>query len=506
MASKGKNEVTLTLVGDEKDLQRAFDAVGQASRDMEKKVEGASRSVAGSFDRVGEAADTVDTRAMGFRDTMTGVQDSLKAVGVELSGGFFDSLLLAGFGIGDLASGIFNFAAPALKDLVDKVGKAKLAMMGLGVAAAAAAITGIVILGQQSKRTGNDLSEMAEDLERMVDTGKETVLLKKLFTDTGEGVGDLKMQIRDASNGFTSFMANVSTFGGAVGDRAIDPIKELDAAMAQLVDQGADAELVIGRLAQTYNLTATEVEQLRALLPKYGEAAERAKERTGELGDAHSDAAKSVAIQNRNLKELADTMRAQTDPVFGWVQAQKGVKDAQDAVNEAQKEFGRKSPQYRDALLGLAQAQLGLVGATAQVQGATDVTLIPALQRLVAGGQLSKQAFDELVTALDAAKAAVQRLDGTNARINIEQRFTRSGQQIPWGGGIPEFHSGGVMPGAPGSEGLALLQAGEKILPPGAGSGGAPVVVQAGGSGLDRMFVSWLEGVMRRNNLILVRR
>lgn len=30
---------------------------------------------------------------------------------------------------------------------------------------------------------------------------------------------------------------------------------------------------------------------------------------------------------------------------------------------------------------------------------------------------------------------------------------------------IPKFHSGGIMPGAPGSEGLALLQAGERITP-----------------------------------------
>lgn len=33
---------------------------------------------------------------------------------------------------------------------------------------------------------------------------------------------------------------------------------------------------------------------------------------------------------------------------------------------------------------------------------------------------------------------------------------------------IPGFHTGGVMPGRPGSEGLALLKAGERVLPPGA--------------------------------------
>jgi hypothetical protein len=40
----------------------------------------------------------------------------------------------------------------------------------------------------------------------------------------------------------------------------------------------------------------------------------------------------------------------------------------------------------------------------------------------------------------------------------------------------PKFHDGGVMPGAPGTEGLAVLQAGEVVSPAGAGSG--PTVIQ----------------------------
>jgi hypothetical protein len=44
---------------------------------------------------------------------------------------------------------------------------------------------------------------------------------------------------------------------------------------------------------------------------------------------------------------------------------------------------------------------------------------------------------------------------------------------------IPKFHSGGIIPGAPGSEMLAVLQAGERVTPAGAGSGGA-VTVYAG--------------------------
>lgn len=45
---------------------------------------------------------------------------------------------------------------------------------------------------------------------------------------------------------------------------------------------------------------------------------------------------------------------------------------------------------------------------------------------------------------------------------------------------IPKFHSGGIFPGAPGSEGLAILQAGERIIPNGASGSGGAVTVYAG--------------------------
>jgi len=46
---------------------------------------------------------------------------------------------------------------------------------------------------------------------------------------------------------------------------------------------------------------------------------------------------------------------------------------------------------------------------------------------------------------------------------------------------IPRLHQGGVMPGAPGTEGLALLQAGERVTRAGA-SGGVSVVIDMRGA------------------------
>jgi hypothetical protein len=61
---------------------------------------------------------------------------------------------------------------------------------------------------------------------------------------------------------------------------------------------------------------------------------------------------------------------------------------------------------------------------------------------------------------------------------------------------IPKFHSGGVVPGTPGSEMLAILQAGEKVTPA-SGSGGADIVIRSGGSRLDDLLVEILSGAIR---------
>jgi len=127
----GKPQVTLTIAGDSTKVEQAFARTGAAARTMGDEVS----TSAGSFDRVGEAADTVDTRAMGFRDTLTGVEDGFKGIKMATSEGLgFESLLLLGMGVGDLASGMFNFLVPSLKSSV-----AWLAQTKVGTLATAAA-------------------------------------------------------------------------------------------------------------------------------------------------------------------------------------------------------------------------------------------------------------------------------------------------------------------------------------------------------------------------------
>jgi hypothetical protein len=63
---------------------------------------------------------------------------------------------------------------------------------------------------------------------------------------------------------------------------------------------------------------------------------------------------------------------------------------------------------------------------------------------------------------------------------------------------LPHFHSGGFVGGTPGSEQLAVLQAGERVLP--ATSGGDPMTltINSGGSRLDDLLVEVLAAAIGR--------
>lgn len=131
------NEVKLTFAGDSAKLEQAFDRVGSAARSMESDT----RAAADGFDRVGEAADNVDTKAMGFRDTLTGVQDGFAGLKKVTEGDIgFESLLLLGFGIGDLASGFYNFLIPSMKSAVAWLKTTKVATLATAAAQKVAAV------------------------------------------------------------------------------------------------------------------------------------------------------------------------------------------------------------------------------------------------------------------------------------------------------------------------------------------------------------------------------
>lgn len=130
-----KNQVTLTFAGDTKQLESAFDRVGQSSRQMSDNV----GEAASGFDRVGEAADSSEAKAQGFSDTLTGTKDTMLGVSEIAKGNLFEGFVMAGQGMADLAGGAATFLVPALKSSVTWLGQTKVGMLAHAVATKVAA-------------------------------------------------------------------------------------------------------------------------------------------------------------------------------------------------------------------------------------------------------------------------------------------------------------------------------------------------------------------------------
>ena len=142
-------DVTVKMKGDSSDLVRELGKVESAL----DGVEGSGKRMSGGLDPAIDKFDDLDTKAMGFRDSLTGVEDTMAGTAALAEGDLFKGLLTLGMGIGDLASGMVNLVLPALKSFkLSMVTTARTAMTTAAthVAAAARQVAAWVVLGAQA--------------------------------------------------------------------------------------------------------------------------------------------------------------------------------------------------------------------------------------------------------------------------------------------------------------------------------------------------------------------
>ena len=133
----GGPTVTLTFAGDSTSLEQSSDRAGSATQRFSQAIDESGRRMQDSgkrLDATREKFDTLDTRAMGFRDTITGLQDGWKAWNDETLS-TPERLLTVGFAVGDLASGMANWLIPALGGIAPMARAAWAALTGpVGIA------------------------------------------------------------------------------------------------------------------------------------------------------------------------------------------------------------------------------------------------------------------------------------------------------------------------------------------------------------------------------------
>lgn len=397
-------------------LKDSVKGAGDATSDMSKhSVEGADR-----LNRLGEASDNVDTRAMGFRDTVTGVSDTLKGLN-DSSLSTEQRLFTLGAGIGDLGSAGYNLLVPAMSkakqvisDLRDPTSDLGGRMQGLGksivgIGAGAAIIAGVgYALDAAFADKAANVNALSYALAQFSQTGKASGEAARVF---GGSLDDLKTSLEMTSGGgVAKFIEGIydlipgSDLVGVSMSEAKDKISALDSALTQLAQRSpADAGAAFQKLTQDMGLNYDQVTKLKEQLPGFNTAMQQS-------AAAANDSAEGQERNKQALSDYLTQLQAATDPVFNLINALGQVDTAQTSYNEAVKQHGVNSREASDASLALAEA----------VRGAEDAAL---------NGQLS---YSDFSAALDhwvqsgaiTAQQASSIRDRVNEAHNAASAFT----------------------------------------------------------------------------------
>lgn len=190
---------------------------------------------------------------------------------------------------------------------------------------------------------------------------------------------------------------------------------------------------------------------------------------------AADDAASSYKDAAQELQDYVDVVKAQTDPAFALIKAQRELKESQDAYNEAVKEHGRNSPEAREALLAMAQASVELSGAVAEAQGTFDGKLSPAMRATLRAANLTEAEINALEKEFGQARRAGDQFAKTYTA-NVVVRYREVGRAVPIYGeyqsGIGGRAHGGIQGAQNGQMSSGLTMVGEHgrellDLPPG---------------------------------------
>jgi hypothetical protein len=195
---------------------------------------------------------------------------------------------------------------------------------------------------------------------------------------------------------------------------------------------------------------------------------------------------KAIDGVTESVELLTDEQLAAIDPAFKLIKQLDAFTAAQQDHNEAVGEFGADSAQARAAVGDLVKAELELNAA----QSLFNDTFGPEAEAIFRKQTMAAGIMgDELSRWLDF----LFRIG--NATKNLPPIPGSSGP------GISQFHSGGVVPGPPGANVPAILQAGETVrtvsqeraLRSGGDGGTTVQLINAGVIGSKAQLARWLE-------------
>jgi TP901 family phage tail tape measure protein len=316
------------------------------------------------------------------------------------------------------------------------------------------------LAGESARVLGGDLADLNVGLKFLADTDNDRRKFARWGQDLLEGV----VPGLDSTN--TSLT------------RTRERVTAMDQAFAQMVSAGnaEGAKAAFDRLAAEAAKSGVSVDELRKLFPQYaaalettGKAAAEAVSPTSSLTGVTKEyktvaeaAAAATDGQRDALIALADMMKAEADPVFGLLDAQQKLTQAQKESAEAVKEHGRNSEEAKEATRKLALAAIELQSKAGELSGTFNGEMTPALAGTLRAAGLTERQIKDVAAQFRTAKSEAEKYDGKyQAHVSVvggpaaEDRLKRLSiyQQALKKGTIPvgfqgpfqgkDYHSGG---------------------------------------------------------------
>lgn len=265
-----------------------------------------------------------------------------------------------------------------------------------------------------------------------------------------------QLQDNGASAAMVKYGANVELITSALITNG-DEIEQVNNAYSAHNIKLGSTDSALRKLAESGNATAAEFLKMREeqnmsvdagiklafsldkTSDEYDRGAEEAKVYTSvtdAMATASGNATSATLGQIQTLKDLADELRAQTDPWFAAYKAQQSVTDAQTKLNEATAKYGPNSKEAKDAALANAEAAIGLKGdllklKEANLDGAGAPELAAQWEDLKRFGfDPAAQAAKNVGVDILAMGTAADTVDGKTATVHLYADAAEAKQAI----------------------------------------------------------------------------
>ncbi|AGL13884.1 phage tail tape measure protein [Actinoplanes sp. N902-109] len=319
-----------------------------------------------------------------------------------------------------------------------------------GATIAAVAFIGLEAVGAVFDKLGAsavNVDKLTDSLQNYASTGK---LSGEVVDRFGAGFKDFgkAADAADAANhgfwgGFNDALSSIPGINSAIDsvnesiygmsfNQAKEDMDGLDQSFTQFIGTQKDAKVAGDLWNQMLSNSSLSTEQLAALLPNAWKALQELQknahagagaqkdlagatggttEKTKEYATAADAAAAAANGQREALSDLASKMKAETDPVFGLLNAQRELKKAQDAAAAAIKKNGRNSAEAKEATQKLAEAAIELQNKTGALSQSFDGKLSPSLRATFKAAGLTDKQIRTIEGSFQDARKSAEKYD-----------------------------------------------------------------------------------------------